>query len=453
MGTAEAIRKGAMTLLLRGGKGASRTEGSLPHAQNIPGFHWSPEANLMETNPAMYGRGIKGAEASRLEGAGDVRPRTYFYTDEASKEGGLGAHQYKGDLKNVYPKGDPLGLMKEAKGDATDYERLLKKAGYKGYEGSNAVVYFDRVPVAKHTKGTAAPAPSEAKPMLTDTTEVRAGSRTGHMQGLENNEEYQNKLMAWLENSNKAYPKLGLQGESKMTTGVYTPPGGVTERNPLNAYSIPYSPEAEEAVDTYGTLRNVLLGQNARGYSGVKEGASGAGLRLNMGGQNQQQIEQMIAELDKRGSTAIPTGEGLNVINFGGRDVFRDAHRAAKRAGIPKAEGYQGDPVSAYTEFDWSRPGQGDITREHIIPKLLRDPDLTRRLDLTGEPQQLSRGLNAADSAAASRHGVQAREDIQSLRSTIAQQGLRGLLERVAEKGYTGLPAAGVYALPDQEGR
>jgi hypothetical protein len=161
----------------------------------------------------------------------------------------------------------------------------------------------------------------------------------------------------------------------------------------------------------------------------------------------------MIAELDARGSTAVPTGEGLNVLNFGGRDVFRDTHRAAKRAGIPKAEGYQGDPVSAYDEFDWSRPGQGDITREHIIPKLLRNPELTSRLDLTGEPQQLGRGLNAADSAATLRHGSQGREDIQSLRSTIAQQGLRGLLDRVEKHGYAGLPAAGAYALPDQEGR
>ena len=89
--------------------------------------------------------------------------------------------------------------------------------------------------------------------------------------------------------------------------------------------------------------------------------------------------------------------------------------------------------------------------REDIIPKLLRNPDLTKRLDLTGEPQQLSRGLNAADSAAALRHGVQGREDIQSLRSTIAQQGLRGLLQRVATKGYTGLPAAGLFALLDLE--
>ena len=91
--------------------------------------------------------------------------------------------------------------------------------------------------------------------------------------------------------------------------------------------------------------------------------------------------------------------------------------------------------------------------REDIIPKLLRNPDLTKRLDLTGEPQQLSRGLNAADSAAASRHGVQAREDIQSLRSTIAQQGLAGLLDRVATKGYAGLPAAALYAMPDREQR
>jgi hypothetical protein len=67
------------------------------------------------------------------------------------------------------------------------------------------------------------------------------------------------------------------------------------------------------------------------------------------------------------------------------------------------------------------------------------------------EAQQLSRGLNAADSAATLRHGVQGREDIQTLRSTIAQQGLAGLLDRVATKGDAGLPAEGLYALLDRE--
>lgn len=452
---------GVMTMLLRGGKGSSRTAGKIPGAENLTGFHWSPEGNLVETNPAMYGRGIKGAEAGRLAGQNDIRPRSYFYTNETMKEGGLGPHQYSAKLEDVYPKGDPLGLRAAARKSNPDdvdnaFERAVKAKGFKGYEGGDAVVYFERAPVSKHTKSGIAPRPTEARPTITDTQEVRAGSRTGHMVGAESDPEYQEAAMRWMENSNRAYPKLGLQGEAQRTAGYYRPPGGEVERNPLTAYSMPYSPEAEEAVDLYGTLRAVMAGQNARGFSGVRPGSGGnPGLRINMAGHTQPQVEGIIQDVEKAGGLAIPHGEGLNVGSFGGTpdDLLAVTHDSMKRHGVPAAQAYQGELRSGYDEFDWSKPGSGTITREHLIPKLLRNPDLTNRLEMTGEVPQLARGLSAAERNASLRGGFQPREDLTNLRNILQQGGLRGLLDRVEKQGYAGLPAAALFALPrDQEG-
>lgn len=61
---------------------------------------------------------------------------------------------------------------------------------------------------------------------------------------------------------------------------------------------------------------------------------------------------------------------------------------------------------------------------QSAMPRLLRDPDLVRRLDLTGEPQQLERGLGASDRRAALTGRSTGREDVQTMNSTIAQGGL-----------------------------
>jgi hypothetical protein len=79
------------------------------------------------------------------------------------------------------------------------------------------------------------------------------------------------------------------------------------------------------------------------------------------------------------------------------------------------------------------------VTRGILEPKLRENAELTRALDLTGEPQQLARGLNAEDSSAASRYGYEPRTDLVSLRDTVARGGLEGLLQRIRTQGYAGL--------------
>ena len=453
---------GAMSMLLRGAeKVAARSAGKLPHAVDMPGFHWSHTPDLVSTNPALYGTGIKGAEAARLQHAPDVRSRTYFYTDEARKEPGLGAHQFTGTLKEVYPAGDPLGLMAQARkaspqDPATAFERAVRKAGYKGYESGpdKAAVYFEPVRVAPHKQGSKPTAPRAAEAGITDTTEVMPGTRSGHMLGAP--PEHERKLMDWLERD-RTYEKLGLAPQSETTTGFYpNPHTGEIERNLLRAETV--GPEGEQAVDTYGTLRNIMLGQNARAYSGVGLGddlSSGVGMRVNLAGHTPEQMDTLLSALGDAGFAA-PTGRNsLNIGRFSGSedDAVAALHGELERAGLSHATARTGPVRAAYDEYDWSQPGSGQLTREHIVPRLLRDPELVKQMDLTGEPQQLARGLSSADSAAASRFGLQPRADIQSLRSTIAQQGLRGLLRRVQEQGYAGLPAAGALSLQPEEGR
>lgn len=443
---------GPSTMLLGGGRGASRTPGSVPESVNMPGFHWSNEQNLMETSPAYYGRGIKGAEAGRLQGNPDIRDRTHFYTNDTMREQGLGSNQYRADLKDVYPANDPLRLMT---GDANAFERALKAKGFKGYEGDGAVVYFDPAQVSRHTQGTTAPAPRPAAAEITDTTEVLAGDRAKHAVGAEQIEPYQKEMMTWLTNSNRIYPKLGLPGRDEMAIGRYTTPEGKTEFNPVNAYSIPHSPEAEEAVGLWNAMKAPMLAQNARGASGVAEGAGSPGLRFSAGGGTQDQFQAMMANLEGKGIYSAPTGNGITA--WPGGEMSADAlyaatHEAAKAAGVPKAEAFVGRSTPYFEELPWGAEGTGQVTEQYIVPKLLQNPDLMRRLDLTGEPQQLGRGLNAADRRLDERYQIQGRQDVQSLRDTIAQGGLEGVLERVRKFGYGGLPAAGYLGLdPDRE--
>ena len=445
---------------LRAGKAAKRVASDLIEGGfDIPGFHWSHNANMVQTEPRMYGKGIKGKEGERLQGADDIRPRTYFYTNDKLKEPGLGPNHYSATLRGVYPQGDPLKLMLEAraknpKDELTEFERLVKSRGFKGYEGNDAVVYYDPVKVGRHQTGTHVGTPTQGAPSIVDTTEVMPGTRTGHLPGIENVPEHEEKLMKWLSGTNKIYDKLGHPAKAIETRGYYpNPDTGVVERNRLLATSVPDAPGAEEAVDTVGTIRNILLAQNARGYSGVgREGAENA-VRVNMAGQTPEQIEQVIQGAKARGYEAFPHGEGVNVM-FGpeGDDLVKATHGMLEDANVPAASGYTGNARSGYNEYDWSQPGEGKLTREEIIPRLLRNPELMQQIDRTGMLQTLSKGVSAADSDAALRYGLPLREDVQSLRNTIGTGGLRGLLDRVQTQGYKGLPAvAGMKVYSDEE--
>lgn len=143
----------------------------LEHARKLPFVHFSKAPDISYLEPRMYGTGIKGAEASRLKDAPDIKPRSYFYVDTPNvrPEAGLGPHKYQGIAEDIYPlHEDPLGLSAIAKQKSLDpylmsqgiqqvneaqhlneLERLIKRAGYKGYANDEVGLLFEPTPVRK----------------------------------------------------------------------------------------------------------------------------------------------------------------------------------------------------------------------------------------------------------------------------------------------------------------
>lgn len=123
--------------------------------ESVTGFHWSNIPDLAQTDPAKYGTGIKGAEATRLNMADALRNRTYFYTNPESKEAGLGVNQYQAELPNMYNKAqdhdklDALSRLynnyqgivdKDASQNAL--ERIANEAGYEGIVNPYGAISF-----------------------------------------------------------------------------------------------------------------------------------------------------------------------------------------------------------------------------------------------------------------------------------------------------------------------
>ena len=150
-------------------KGAKKL---LEHAKSVPFVHYSNKADLSYLDPNMYGTGIKGKEAARLKDAPDIRPRSYIYTQAGGRqpEQGLGPHRYEGVAEDMYPlHEDPMGFSAIAKQSAIDpymmqfnrevvdeskhlneLERLIKKAGYKGYANDDVGLLFQPTGVKKN---------------------------------------------------------------------------------------------------------------------------------------------------------------------------------------------------------------------------------------------------------------------------------------------------------------
>jgi organic radical activating enzyme len=155
----------------QGFAGGGKIGKMLEHAKSLPFVHFSNAPSISQLDPRMYGKGIKGAEASRLTDAPDIKPRSYFYVDKpgVKPEQGLGPHKYQGTAENIYPlHEDPLGLSAIAKQKSLDpylmsqgiqqvdekqqlneLERLIKQAGYKGYANDDVGLLFYPTPVKK----------------------------------------------------------------------------------------------------------------------------------------------------------------------------------------------------------------------------------------------------------------------------------------------------------------
>ena len=156
-----------------GGNVVKAAKKALEHARSVPFVHFSNKENLTQLDPRFYGTGIKGAEAKRLVGQDDIRPRSYFYTDrpDVRPEQGLGSHKYQGVAEDIYPlHEDPAGYSAIAKQKAIDpymmsmgrevidtpthlneLERLIKQAGYKGYANDDVGLLFHPTDVQKVT--------------------------------------------------------------------------------------------------------------------------------------------------------------------------------------------------------------------------------------------------------------------------------------------------------------
>lgn len=170
------IRRGLRDLpemFATGGNVVKAAKKALEHARKVPFVHFSNKADLVALDPNMYGTGIKGAEASRLKSAPDIRPRSYIYTDrpDVRPEAGLGSHKYSGVAEDMYPlHEDPAGFSAIAKTKAIDpymmsmgrevidqpthlneLERLIKAAGYKGYANDDVGLLFQPIEVKKVT--------------------------------------------------------------------------------------------------------------------------------------------------------------------------------------------------------------------------------------------------------------------------------------------------------------
>lgn len=120
------------------------------------GYHFSNITDLTRTDPSKYGTGIKGAEDQRLRMADALRNRTYFYTNPASREAGLGPNQYTADMTSLYDvSADPdrLGQLarnyNQYQGIVDDVaatnavERMSNQAGYEGIITPKGIISFE----------------------------------------------------------------------------------------------------------------------------------------------------------------------------------------------------------------------------------------------------------------------------------------------------------------------
>jgi len=120
------------------------------------GYHFSNSPELTMTDPSRYGTGITGKEANRLKMADALRDRTYFYTNPAMKEPGLGINQYQAELNNLYDINkdpDKLNVLSKIYNqyqgilDKDAYlnalERTSNQAGYKGILTEDKIINFE----------------------------------------------------------------------------------------------------------------------------------------------------------------------------------------------------------------------------------------------------------------------------------------------------------------------
>lgn len=143
-------------------------------AVSVVGRHYST-GQRQALSGDFYGRGLRGAERSRLDGSPDprLRQRVYFYVDQGSgvrPESGVGGYAHEVRLNNIY---DPASRIIPPQANANAFESAVLNAGFDGYLapfGNNqaaAVLLGPKhkaVPVRALGQVASAPAPQAAAP-------------------------------------------------------------------------------------------------------------------------------------------------------------------------------------------------------------------------------------------------------------------------------------------------
>jgi Large polyvalent protein associated domain 38/ADP-Ribosyltransferase in polyvalent proteins len=110
-----------------------------PGAITVDAVHYG-KSKVPVLSGRMYGTGIRGAEAKRLEYAEPrIKRRVYFYIPRENgvmpiPEAGLGGHVYIQRFNNVLGPGPEMSrISREAFGDSNNFESGVIDAGYDGY--------------------------------------------------------------------------------------------------------------------------------------------------------------------------------------------------------------------------------------------------------------------------------------------------------------------------------
>lgn len=125
--------------------------------------HFSKSDKLTETDPAKFGTGGAGRERERATYEG-FEPRTYFGTQAYRREASLGPYEYAADIdpETLYDaSADPQGFGAQARKQVNEQglfderaistlkEKLIRGAGFKGYQSGDAIAYFEKLSVRR----------------------------------------------------------------------------------------------------------------------------------------------------------------------------------------------------------------------------------------------------------------------------------------------------------------
>ena len=264
------------------------------------------------------------------------------------------------------------------------------------------------------------------------------------------------------------YDALGAyQTPTMHATGVYTPPGGVTENN-IATVAKPlvglkegdYDPASRAMLDVAEGLRAYTDVQGAGahhiGLTNVTPGQQGSITIPHVGPVDVDRIMALKALGEKHGlPDIVDTGEGLTMTNFDpGPPTGAQTGKALKSglsrdiAAITGAMPSRVKVASGYIPMfeKAGAPGSGIAT--HRLEDLFSQyPGLIDKLDQNAALRARYQSGADLDAEMAAKGLGDVRPDVQLARNILADKGLRGLFE--ARKAGVALPAiAGLAAIP-----